>query len=285
MSDSQFVAVKPRGLARTLMFAGMCAAAAFMLQNAVFNPQQQSFVRRPILVRLIGDPVPGMPSAYDEESTMSSSQLLGRWDGAITEASLRFHIPKAWIRAVMARESGGRTMLGEDRPIVSSAGAVGLMQVLPQTYSQMAQQQRLGGNPFDAHDNIMAGAAYLRWLHQRYGYPAMFAAYNAGPGRLQDHLEHGARLPAETRAYIAGITRGLDGQHGIGDLALVRLTRPDGVAVKIDPARVTAIRAPMPGEYDASVGAVLTIGHHQQQGIRENVRIATAAIRADGGLI
>jgi soluble lytic murein transglycosylase-like protein len=285
VSNSQSVAVKPRGFARMLKFGGMCAVAAFMLQNAAFNPQRQSFVHHPILVRLIGDPVPALPSAYDEESTLSSSQLLARWDGTITEASRRFHVPKAWIRAVMARESGGRTMLGEDKPIVSSAGAVGLMQVLPQTYSEMAQQHRLGSNPFDAHDNIMAGAAYLHWLHQRYGYPAMFAAYNAGPGRLQDHLEHGARLPAETRAYIAGITRGLDGRRGVGDLELVRLTRPDGAAVKIDPAKVTAIRAPMPGEYDASVGAVLTLGHRQQQGIRENVQIATAAIRADGGLI
>ena len=109
--------------------------------------------------------------------------MLNRWDGIITEASQRFHVPKAWIRAVMARESGGRTMLGEDKPIVSSAGAVGLMQVLPETYDQMAEQHRLGANPFDARDNIMAGAAYLRWLHQKYGYPAMFAAYNAGPGQ------------------------------------------------------------------------------------------------------
>ena len=65
------------------------------------------------------------PSAYDEESTMSSAQLLNRWDATITEASQRFHVPKAWIRAVMAHESGGRTMLGEDKPIVSRAGARG----------------------------------------------------------------------------------------------------------------------------------------------------------------
>ncbi len=176
---------------------------------AVTRRDDGAVVRRPILMQLIDALAVRsvQPSAYDEESTMSPAQLLNRWDGIITEASQRFHVPKAWIRAVMARESGGRTMLGEGKPIVSRAGAVGLMQVLPDTYDQMAVEHRLGANPFDARDNIMAGAAYLRWLHQKYGYPAMFAAYNAGPGKLEDHLEHGVRLPAETRAYVGGITR------------------------------------------------------------------------------
>ena len=71
----------------------------------------------------------------------------------------------------------------------------------------MAAQYRLGTDPFNPHDNIYAGAAYLRWLHGKYGFPAMFAAYNTGPGNLEDHLYHGQPLPAETRAYtVAGIT-------------------------------------------------------------------------------
>jgi len=187
-------------------------------------------------------------------------------------------VPKAWIRAVMAHESGGRTMLGEGKPIVSRAGAVGLMQVLPATYDQMAEQHRLGGNPFDARDNIMAGTAYLRWLHQRYGFPKMFAAYNAGPGRV----EQGGRLPAETRAYVGGITKSLNVKTAKNGLELVKLTRPDGAAVKIDPGQVTAIRAALPGEYDWSVKSVLTLGKHKQQGVREEVQVAAAVIRATG---
>jgi len=58
---------------------------------------------------------------------------------------------------------------GEGMPIVSSAGAVGLMQLLPATYGEIAAQYRLGDNPFEPRDNIMAGAAYLRWLHHKYG--------------------------------------------------------------------------------------------------------------------
>jgi hypothetical protein len=158
------------------------------------------------------------------------------------------------------------------------------MQVLPATYDQMAEQHRLGGNPFDARDNIMAGTAYLRWLHQKYGYPAMFAAYNAGPGRLDEHLVHGVRLPAETRAYVGGITKALL-RSAKGGLNLVKLTRPDGAVVKIAPGQVIAIRAALPGEYAPDVKSVITLDKRNQQGIREDVQIATAAIRNSGGLI
>jgi hypothetical protein len=281
VSDSESIAVpSPRGFMHTLILGGLCATAALMMQTAHFNSRHDPVVRRPILIRLIDAAAPAQPSAYDEESTMGSAQLLGRWDALISEASQRFHVPKAWIRAVMAHESGGRTMLGVDKPIVSRAGAIGLMQVLPATYDQIAGQHRLGGNPFDARDNIMAGTAYLRWLHQRYGFPRMFAAYNAGPGRV----ERGGRLPAETRAYVGGITKSLLKTAG-SSLDLVKFTRPNGAVVKIDPVKVTAIRPAVPGEYAPSVKAVLTLGGHKQQGIREDVRMAKAAIRATGGLI
>ena len=192
-------------------------------------------------------------------------------------------MPKAWIRAVMARESGGRTMLAEGQPIISRAGAVGLMQVLPETYDEMAVEHKLGANPFNARDNIMAGAAYLRWLHHKYGYPAMFAAYNAGPGKLEDHLEHGVNLPAETRAYVGGITKAL--HAGKDGLEPIKFTRPDGASVKIDPAQVTAVRAPLPGEYGDSVKAVLTLSRHRQQAVIEPLTIARAEIRAAGSAI
>jgi len=270
-----------RSRARNLFLGSLCCVTALMLQTANFGPQRNLSMHRPnMLVRLIDATRPSQePSAYDIESGMNSSQLLNRWDAAITEASQRFHIPKAWIRAVMRQESGGRTMLAENKPIVSRAGAIGLMQVLPSTYGQMAEQHELGDDPFDARDNIMAGAAYLRWLHQRYGFPKMFAAYNAGPGRV----EHGGRLPAETRAYVGGITKTLKSSKS--SLELVKLTRPDGAKVKINPVDVTAIRAPQPGEYKPSVQAVLVLNHQKQQAVRENVTVARAAIRATGGII
>ena len=275
-------AVRPRNFARTMVLGTLCCITALMLQTANFGPQRNlSTQRSTMLTRLIDASQRSIPqsSTYDAESDMSSSQLLNRWDSLITEASQRFHLPKAWIRAVMRQESGGRTMLGENKPIVSRAGAIGLMQVMPSTYEQMAEKHELGDNPFDARNNIMAGTAYLRWLHERYGFPKMFAAYNAGPGRVAQ----GGRLPAETRAYVGGITKTL--KQSKSNLDMVKLTRPDGKAVKLDAAQVTAVRAPLPGEYGGSVKAVLTINHRKQQAVRENVTIATSAIRATGGFI
>lgn len=288
MSEAKSVAVSRvsmRAFAHALFLGSLCVTAALMLQPNV--RQDKVIVRRPVLMRLISAPAPApvQPSAFDEESTMSPAQLLNRWDAVMLEASNRFHIPQAWIRAVMRQESGGRTMLGEGQPIVSRAGAVGLMQLLPQTYREMAAEHKLGANPFDTRDNIMAGAAYLRWLKNKYGYPAMFAAYNAGPGRLQDHLENGVRLPAETRAYVGSIAKSLKLQVGKAGLNpakpnFVKLTQPDGVTVKIDPSQVTGIRAALPGEYDWTVKTVLTLGKHQQRAVREDVAAATATIQA-----
>src|SRR5689334_4817366 len=137
----------------------------------------------------------------EEEATLSPSDLINRWQPFIHEASLRFSVPENWIRAVIRIESGGRTtLLG--RPITSGAGAMGVMQLMRDTYNEMRDQHDLGSNPYNVRDNILAGTAYLRVLYDHYGYPFLFAAYNAGPGRLEDHLRHGHQLPAETRAYI-----------------------------------------------------------------------------------
>jgi hypothetical protein len=97
----------------------------------------------------------------------------------------------------MQAESGG------DVRAVSPKGAVGLMQIMPETWAELRLRYGLGANPFDPHENILAGAAYLRELHDRYGSPGFLAAYNAGPARYEDHLATDQSLPAETRAYVA----------------------------------------------------------------------------------
>lgn len=267
----------PRGFAHALLLGGLFAVAAMTMQNVNSkNHIHAAAGHRPILLQLMHEPARREISAYHYERSLTANQLLNRWDGLITEASQRFDVPKPWIRAVMRQESGGRTMLGHDRPIVSRAGAIGLMQVMPATYGELAEQHRLGADPFDARDNILAGTAYLRWLHKRYGYPKMFAAYNAGPGRV----ERGGRLPAETRAYVGGIAKTLRTAH----VDQVKLTRPNGAAVRIDVNKVTGIRAALPGEYPKSVKAVVTIAG-RPQAVRENVSVAINAIRATGGLL
>ena len=129
---------------------------------------------------------------------------IGRWSAYIQEASERFGIPELWIRRVIRAESGGRTKL-DGRPITSSAGAMGLMQLMPVTWAEMRSKYRLGPDPYDPRDNVIAGTAYLRAMYDRFGYPGLFAAYNAGPGRFEEHLASGKPLPAETVAYLAAI--------------------------------------------------------------------------------
>ena len=124
----------------------------------------------------------------------------------IAEASQRFGIPEHWIRAVLRAESAG------DVRAVSSAGAMGLMQVMPDTWAELRPRYGLGRDPYDPRDNILAGTAYLREMFDRYGnVGAMLAAYNAGPGRYDEYLATGRTLPAETRAYVAALVPVLGG--------------------------------------------------------------------------
>jgi hypothetical protein len=121
------------------------------------------------------------------------------WGPYIHEASGRFGVPELWIRRVMRQESGGQ----ED--VISWAGAMGLMQVMPDTYDGLRSRYNLGGDPFDPHNNILAGTAYLREMYDRFGAPGFLAAYNAGPNRLDRYLNNGTPLPQETVNYVASI--------------------------------------------------------------------------------
>jgi soluble lytic murein transglycosylase-like protein len=134
----------------------------------------------------------------------ADAQAIGRWRAPIEEASKRFGIPQEWIRRVIAAESGGRTHVN-GRPIASRSGAMGLMQLMPGTWAEMRLVHRLGSDPHDPRDNILAGTAYLRAMYDRFGYPGLFAAYNAGPARYARHLATGQRLPRETLSYVGAV--------------------------------------------------------------------------------
>lgn len=129
-----------------------------------------------------------------------------QWDPLIAAASARYDVPVDWITRVMRAESGGRT-LERGLPIRSRAGAIGLMQLMPKTWQEMRVRSGLGGNPDDPHDNVMAGTAYLRLMYDRFGYPGLFAAYNAGPARYNAYLHAQTTLPAETAGYVATLAR------------------------------------------------------------------------------
>ena len=137
-------------------------------------------------------------------ATPAKAGSVATWQPYIREASLRFGIPTAWIERVMRAESGGQTRWN-GRPIRSSAGAMGLMQLMPATWTDMRVRLGLGNDPDQPRDNILAGTFYLRLMYDRFGYPGLFAAYNAGPGRYAEHLAGGRPLPGETIGYLASV--------------------------------------------------------------------------------
>lgn len=115
----------------------------------------------------------------------------------IREAGQRFGVPASWIGAVMAAESG------RDARARSPKGAMGLMQIMPDTWAGLRARHGLGTNPYDPRDNIHAGAAYMREMLDRFGSAGFLSAYNAGPGQYEEHLATGRPLPPETRLYVA----------------------------------------------------------------------------------
>jgi soluble lytic murein transglycosylase-like protein len=112
----------------------------------------------------------------------------------VSDASESNGVPQALIRAVMMAESSG------DPSALSSAGAEGLMQLMPGTAAGCGI-----ANPFDPTENVQCGAGYLRSLLARYhnNVTLAVAAYNAGPGAVDRY--HGVPPYPETRAYVARV--------------------------------------------------------------------------------
>jgi len=170
------------------------------------------------VVLLFGGFVPGAAMAQDLPAPRSAAAH--SYAGPVADAARRFGIPEAWIWAVMRVESGGNSRA------VSHAGAMGLMQIMPATWGVLRARYGLGADPFDVRDNIMAGAAYLREMHDRYGNAsAMLAAYNAGPGRYDDYLSRGRPLPPETVGYLAQLAP-IAGTPGTPEVAVTASPDP-----------------------------------------------------------
>ena len=118
----------------------------------------------------------------------------------------------------------------------------------------------LGSDPHDARDNILAGTYYLRLMHDRFGYPGLFGAYNAGPARYAAFLAGKSRLPRETRAYLANVggpigthTRSAEREHD-GKLFFALQSDARGETSSSTPQSVLFI--PLRGEVSvSSVGA------------------------------
>jgi hypothetical protein len=198
----------------------------------------------------------GITSAVAEPPSAPRAPVIGDvsdpFAALIAEAAHRFDIPASWIRAVMRAESA------DDPHAVSPKGAVGLMQLMPDTWRALATQFCLGDDPFEPRANILAGAAYLRALHDRFGSPGFLAAYNAGPARYADFVSHVQPLPAETRNYLARLVPVIDGTAPVGGL-IADIDPLGWRRAPLFPARgadaIAEARSPSPSDKPAAPGA------------------------------
>ncbi|WP_348631192.1 lytic transglycosylase domain-containing protein [Mesorhizobium sp. WSM3224] len=133
----------------------------------------------------------------------------GERSAYVCEAAKRFDLPERLIRAVILVESGGNVHA------VSAKGAMGLMQIMPATWQDLRIKHGFGRDPFNPRDNILAGAAYLGEMLDRFGPNGFLAAYNAGPQRYQEYLSKGRPLPRETIDYVAKLVLQIRGNVDI----------------------------------------------------------------------
>lgn len=174
-----------------------------MLRTGLISPAVHLLLRsrngRRAAVLLLLSGVPSgwstTAAAAEVQATRNVSAAVDRYADFIAEAAERFDIPSVWIRTVMRAESD------DNARATSPKGAMGLTQIMPATWAELRIHYGLGDDPYDPHDNIMAGAAYVRELFDRYGNPGFLAAYNAGPGRYEASRKERALAP-ETRAYV-----------------------------------------------------------------------------------
>jgi hypothetical protein len=169
------------------------------------------------------------PLSHGEGPALSNAKTSSAdpWSAHIREAAKRFAIPERLLRAVMLVESVG------DVRAVSSKGAMGLMQIMPATWEELRIKHYLGDDAYQPHDNILAGAAYLREMLDRFGRSGFLAAYNAGPGRYEEHLATGRPLPRETIDYVRKLTPLIDGAVPIPTRARQVAGRSSAIGVAI----------------------------------------------------
>jgi hypothetical protein len=132
-------------------------------------------------------------TANQQPAILTNRQIIAQ---NVQKAAAKYSLPPALINAVIRAESNFKAKA------VSSAGAQGLMQLMPATAKELGVK-----NSFDIAQNIDGGAKYLRKMLDRFGgnVRTALAAYNAGPGTV---IKYNGRVPyAETRQYVKRVLR------------------------------------------------------------------------------
>ncbi len=151
-NSSCFSLLPPRALLRTVMRIAVLSLLSACATHSSPQMTDESGEAADYAKRAVGDYKP--PGPPDDP-----------WGPYINEASKRFDVPDRWIREVMRVESGGNEFLN-GQLITSPVGAMGLMQVMPQTYDELRIRYALGDDAYDPHNNILAGTAYIREMYR-----------------------------------------------------------------------------------------------------------------------
>ena len=151
-------------------------------------------------------------------------------------AGQEWNVDPNLLRAVAGQESGGTA---NPDFALSPKGAQGRMQIMPATGQAMGMT-----DPSDPVQSIYAGAKFLSQQLDKYGTPELaLAAYNAGPGRVDDYLAGKATLPNETQNYVPGIAQKHQAitarQRGNGNTSAVANPYQSTAAVLPDPTAST----------------------------------------------
>ena len=112
-------------------------------------------------------------------------------------------VPPSIALSVATVESGIQQWTANGNLVVSSAGAIGVMQLMPATADQ------LGVDPTDPLQNIQGGISYLAQMYQQFGdWSLALAAYNWGPAKVQRAVTAGGQIPASVQSYVTKVLAG-----------------------------------------------------------------------------
>lgn len=147
-------------------------------------------------IREIEERFEGLTPGRTQRTLESSSSFEGSFEEIVEECARKYGMNPSLIRKVIEVESGGNPRA------VSPKGAMGLMQLMPETCRDLGVS-----DPFDVRQNIEGGVRYLRGLLDRFGSLELaLAAYNAGPGRVK---AYGGVPPfPETQTFIRKVLEG-----------------------------------------------------------------------------
>jgi soluble lytic murein transglycosylase-like protein len=192
--------------------------------NLLYDSNQGGVIRQAAYTENDIDPVLAKIRLFRPKATAQSvANMLGRMQEVsplVNKYAKMYGLDPALLYAAIYCESSA-VHNTKNGILTSSAGALGLMQVMPGTFEFLQAKNPSLDNIRDLEQNLHAGAMYLRMMLNRYsgktrnvdgqisfnwGFTAAVMAYNGGPGTVDDFINHGASLPKETREYLQRVT-------------------------------------------------------------------------------